>query len=91
MSVSLKSALLASAMLLSACGGVEDATAPDLETAEQAIIPQCKVGQSTRIFFYSDGAKTNQVGQRVCSCNGTVTTTGQVTSIWNLSATPCNP
>ncbi|CAM3957926.1 DUF6289 family protein [Corallococcus exiguus] len=86
--------MCAGTLLLAACGGgdpAEDAAATDVGTAEQAILPQCRVGQNTRIFFYSDAAKTNQVGQRVCSCSGTVTTTGTVTSIWSLSAVPCNP
>ncbi|MHA7633428.1 DUF6289 family protein [Corallococcus sp. M7] len=88
----IKFALLAGALLLASCGGdpAQDAVATDVGTAEQAILPQCRVGQNTRIFFYSDAARTNQVGQRVCPCTGPVITTGQVTSIWSLSAVPCN-
>ncbi|RKH67252.1 hypothetical protein D7W81_14095 [Corallococcus aberystwythensis] len=66
-------------------------SATDIGTAEQAIIPQCRVGQNTRIFFYNDAAKTEQIGQRVCSCSGTVTTTGRVSSVWSRSEVPCNP
>jgi hypothetical protein len=92
MSGSLKFALLTGALLWASCGGdpAEDAAATDVGTAEQAIIPQCFPGQNTRIHFYNDAAKTDQIGQRNCSCNGTVTTYGRVSSVWTRFEIPCN-
>lgn len=88
----LKSLLIAGTLVLTACGveAGDASTAPELETAEQAILPQCRVGQNTRIYFYSDSAKTVEVGRRTCACDGTITNSGQTTSLWNSYATACN-
>lgn len=89
MKISLKSALMSGALLLTACGGVEDATEPALETSEQAIVPQCKVGNHTVLTFYWDSARTAVIGQRICACDNSITTTGTVSNFWTVNAAVC--
>ena len=57
-------------LLLSACG-VE--SAPQAEesqpgTVEEALIPACNANSSFSLYWYSDSAKTKEVGRDDCDC-----------------------
>ncbi len=58
---------------LSACGGVvpEEDGAADVATAEQSLIPHCYrpgMTDSFYVIYYSDSAKTREVGRDLCDC-----------------------
>ena len=62
--------VLVTSLFLAACG-VE--SSPDIEESqtgevEAAIIPACGATSSHSIYWYSDFAKTNEVGRDDCNC-----------------------
>lgn len=89
----LKSVLCTGALLLTACGaeGVGEAIAPDLGTAEQAILPEtCGMTPNQIVYYYSDSARTIEVGRRTCNCDGSAVMQGTETRYWrSVPTTSC--
>jgi hypothetical protein len=83
----LTAVLCAGTLLFAGCGGVEES--PALEAQEQDVV-QCRAGQYTRTTYYSDAAKTVEVGHRICGCTGVVTTYGQTSAYFSVSTALCN-